>query len=207
MTVTGFSPLFPHTHCNANYTICQVTTGETEINAAATITALYLSPPFDLTKTYFLIGGIAGVNPYDGTTGTTAFARFAVQVALQYEFDAREIPANWTSGYFPLGAITPQGYPKPIYGTEVFELNVNLRDRAIALASNVTLNDSSTAMDYRSKYDYAPANLPPRVIAGDSACSDVYYSGRLLGEAFGNFTTLITNGSGVYVTTAQVNFF
>jgi purine nucleoside permease len=157
-----------------------------------------------LTISYFLIAGIAGVNPYQGTTGSAVFARFAIQVALQYEIDAREIPANWTTGYFAQGSLVPIQYPKSIYGTEVFELNVNLRDRAIALASNATLNDSYTAMAYRSLYDYAPANQPPKVIAGDSACSDVYYSGHYLGEAFGNYTTLLTNGSGVYTTTAQV---
>ena len=65
--------------------------------------------------------------------------------------------------------MAPSQYPKSIYGTEVFELNINLRDTAIALASNVTLNDSSTAIAYRALYDYAPANEPPKVIAGDSA--------------------------------------
>ena len=168
------------------------------------MTALYLSPLFNLTKTYFLIAGIAGINPHEGTTGTAAFARFAVQVAIQYEIDAREIPANFSTGYFPLGTLYPTSYPKNIYGTEVFELNVNLRDKAISLASDVSLNDSTTAMAYRAKYDYAPANQPPKVIAGDAACSDVYYSGALLGEAFGNFTKIVTNGTGVYVTTAQV---
>ncbi|WES04380.1 hypothetical protein PX690_21385 [Bacillus velezensis] len=37
----------------------------------------------------------------------------------------------------------------------------------------------------------------------DTATSDVYYSGTLLGEAFENTTTLLTNGSGVYCMTAQ----
>ena len=204
MTVVGFSPIFPHAHCTKDFQICQVTTGESEINAANTISSLYHSPLFDLRKTYFLIAGIAGVNPYQGTTGTAAFARYAVQVALEYEIDAREIPSNWTTGYFAFGEFAPLEYPTIIYGTEVFELNVNLRDRAIALAANVTLNDSSDAVTYRALYNYAPANQPPKVIAGDSACSDVYYSGALLSEAFGNITYLLTNGSGVYVTTAQV---
>jgi len=207
VTVTGFSPLFPNAHCTSDYSICQVTTGEAEINAASTITALYLSPLFNLTKTYFLIAGIAGVNPYQGTLGTAAFARYSIQVALQFEIDAREIPSNWTTGYFAQDSLAPLQYPKSIYGTEVFELNVVLRDKAISLAANVALNDSDEAIAYRAKYDYAPANEPPKVIAGDAACSDVFYSGHLLGEAFGNFTYLITNGSGVYVTTAQVNLY
>lgn len=70
----------------------------TEINAASTITALTFSPLFDFTSTYFLIAGIAGVNPEVATLGSVTFARYAVQVALQYEFDAREIPDNYTTG-------------------------------------------------------------------------------------------------------------
>jgi purine nucleoside permease len=137
ITVTGFSLLFPHAHCNSDYSICQVTPGEAEINIASSITALYLSPIFDLTKTYFLIGGIAGVEPYGGTLGSVAFARYAIQVALQYEIDAREIPWNWTTGYFPLSAFSPTEYPESIYGTEVFELNLNLRAKAMSLASKI----------------------------------------------------------------------
>ena len=45
---------------------------------------------FDLTKTYFLIAGIAGINSKFGTLGSVALARYAVQVDLQYEFDARD---------------------------------------------------------------------------------------------------------------------
>jgi purine nucleoside permease len=180
ITVTGFSPLFPYAHCTSNYSICQITTGESEINAASTITALCLSPLFDLTKAYFLVAGIAGVNPYEDTLGTAGFARFAIQVVLQYEIDAREIPSNWTTGYFARGSIAPGVYPKSVYGTEVFELNVNLRNKVIALAANFALNDSDDAIAYLAKYDYTPANEPPKVIAGDSACSDVYYLGHLL---------------------------
>jgi purine nucleoside permease len=98
-----------------------------EINAATTISSLTLSPLFDLTKTYFLIAGIAGINPEVATICSVTFARFAVQVALQYEFDAREIPANFSTGYVPLGATSPEGYPTILYGTEVFEVSDELR--------------------------------------------------------------------------------
>jgi purine nucleoside permease len=43
----------------------------------------------------------------------------------------------------------------------------------------------------------------PGIVECDSATSDVYYSGALLSEAFGNFTKLLTNGSGIYCSTAQ----
>ena len=69
-----------------------------EINAANSMNALTFSGLFDFTKTYFLIAGIAGVSPKVATLGSVTFAKYAVQVALQYEFDPREIPANFTTG-------------------------------------------------------------------------------------------------------------
>ncbi|KAI9831144.1 MAG: hypothetical protein M1819_005232 [Sarea resinae] len=212
ITVPGFSPLFPDAHCTADGDICQLTTGESEINAAVTISSLVASPKFDLTTTYFLIAGIAGVNPEVATLGSVTFAKYAVQVALQYEFDQRDLPANYTWGYIPQGSDSPNEYPQSIYGTEVFEVNENLRDiprriKAIALASTASLNDSTTAAAYRKHYTpdtaYAAATKPPSVHACDVATSDVYYSGTILSSGFGNYTSLLTNGSGTYCTTAQ----
>lgn len=208
ITVPGFSPLYPNAHCLADGSVCQLTTGESEINAAVTISSLVASGLFDLTTTYFMIAGIAGINPKHGTLGDVAFCKYAIQVALQYEFDAREIPANFSTGYVPQGSVSPNEYPQDIYGTEVFEVNENLRDIAASLASTaLPFNDSTTAMAYRANYGsdgiYASATRAPNIIKCDVATSDVYYSGVLLGEAFENTTTLFTNGSGVYCMTAQ----
>ncbi|KZF26169.1 NUP-domain-containing protein [Xylona heveae TC161] len=207
ITVPGFSPLFPDVHCTANGEICQLITGESEINAAVTVASLVATPLFDLTSTYFFIGGIAGINPEVATLGSVTFAKYAVQVALQYEFDPREIPANYSTGYIPQGATAPGEYPESIYGTEVFEVNEALRSLAVGFAKTANLTDSASAKAYRANYAvsaaYAAGAAGPSVIECDVATSDVYYSGKILGEAFGNFTRLLTNGSGVYCATAQ----
>ncbi|KAJ9631995.1 hypothetical protein H2203_000396 [Taxawa tesnikishii (nom. ined.)] len=207
VTVPGFSPLFPDAHCTANGDICQLTTGESEINAAVTIASLVRSPRFDLTTTYFMIAGIAGVNPEVATICSVTFARYAVQVALQYEFDPREIPGNFSTGYVPQGSVVPDEYPQSIYGTEVFEVNQNLRSIAANFARKAALNDSADAVAYRANYAssemYAAGAQRPQVYECDVATSDVYYSGSILSSAFGNYTHLVTNGSGVYCTTAQ----
>lgn len=98
ITVPGLSPLFPDAHCTADGDVCELVTGESEINAATTIASLVRSPRFDLTSTYFMIAGIAGVNPEVATICSVTFARYAVQVALQYEFSQFEIPTNFTTG-------------------------------------------------------------------------------------------------------------
>ena len=204
VTVPGLSPLFPAVHCSDDYNVCQVITGEAEINAAATINALVLSSQFDLKKTYFMVAGIAGINPNQGGIADVTFAKYAVQVALQYEIDAREKPDNFSTGYFPQGSTNPEEYPQSIYGTEVFEVNDALRQIAISLAQQATLNITNEALTQRARYTGSiGANQVVTVRACDVATSDVYYTGALLDDAFANYTTLATNGSGVYCTTAQ----
>ncbi|KPV73807.1 uncharacterized protein RHOBADRAFT_28192 [Rhodotorula graminis WP1] len=201
----GASPLFPTINCDRNRDVCIITTGEAEINAATTIMAMTLNTQFDLTSTYFLIAGIGGVNPHLGTLGTAAFARFSVQSGLAYELDARQMPSNWTTGYWALGTKAPGQLPdvSSLYGTEVFELNTNLLDRVMNLTQGVKLNDSSVAQQYRKKFDFAPANEGPVVTSCDTLCSDAYFAGTLLAETWGNYTELMTAGKGRYCTTAQ----
>lgn len=228
ITVPGFSPLFPDAHCTADGDICQLVTGEsgklvdstknskvlerltlifTEINAAATVSALVHSGRFDLTSTYFFVAGIGGVNPEVATICSVTFARYAIQVALQYEIDTRELPSNFSTGYVPQGSTSPSEYPQSIYGTEVFEVNQNLQKLAASFARNARLNDSAAAVTYRAKYAtsdlYTAGTKAPSVIECDVATSDVYFSGKILGETFSNYTKLITNGTGNYCTTAQ----
>lgn len=111
------------------------------------------------------------------------------------------------SRYVPQGSTDPTEYPQSIYGTEVFEVNDNLRQLAIGFAKTAVLNDSTDAMAYRANYAstsaYKAGSEGPSVVGCDSTTSDVYFSGTLLGEAFENTTRLFTNGSGVYCTTAQ----
>ncbi|KAK3690321.1 purine nucleoside permease-domain-containing protein [Podospora appendiculata] len=208
VSTPGLSMLYPHVHCLADHSVCQVTVGEAEINAAASMMAVTLSTKFDLRKTYFLVAGIAGVSPKVSTLGGVALSRFVVQVALQYEFDAREMPKNFTSGYFSYGTLLPNEYPTTIYGTEVLEINEALRDIAYSYAAKAKLTDNSGAAEYRARYHaagsaYASAAEPPSVVKCDSATSDVYYSGALLSEEFENVTEVWTNGTGEYCMTAQ----
>lgn len=172
------------------------------------MTALILSSRFNLTQTYFVLAGIAGVNPRYATIGGVALARYAVQVALQYEIDPRSLPGDWPTGYIPYGRTHPFEYPCITYGTEVFELNANLRDAAYGFAQRAKLVDGEEPRRYRALYNsmgtsYHMAVRPPSVVKCDSATSDVYYSGGILAQAFENTTSLWTNGTGAYCMSAQ----
>ena len=208
ITIPGASPLFPDAHCTSSGEVCQLTTGEGEINAAASISALLFSPRFNLTQTYFLVAGIAGINPHLATTGSVTFAHYAVQFDLQYEFSYNQVPSNDSSGYFPQDGYFPDSplstdYPTELYGTEVFELNFNLVKHFANISSLQKLNDTKSAAAYRATYPYAPANKPPSTVICSTGTSNVYWSGSVLGNAFSNYTLLMTNGSAHYCATQQ----
>jgi purine nucleoside permease len=155
------------------------------------------------------VAGIAGVSPKKTTLGSATFARYAIQVALQYEIDIRELnSSSYSTGYIPQGSDYPGQYPTSIYGTEVFEVNAELRTIAANFARKANLSDSTAAQAYRAHYKtlsgkYKAATLPPSVVECDVATSDVYYSGNILGSTFENTTKVLTNGTGDYCSSAQ----
>lgn len=207
MTIPGLSPMYPDIFCNDDYSVCEMTTGEGEINASGSVTALGLSPKFNLTQTYFMISGIGGGEPTLTTMGSVTFAKYAVQVALQYQVSYQEFITtnpNWTSGYWAYGTTNPWSYPGNVYGTEVFELNEKLRDRAVELAESVPLNNGTdqNAVN-RMLYDQDAARSLPSVVKCDVLTSDNYFTGNVLGDYFAFYASLMTNGSAQYCSTAQ----
>ncbi|MEA3118054.1 MAG: hypothetical protein QOI13_1324 [Paraburkholderia sp.] len=200
--VAGLSPDYPDVHCN-NQDICVMTTGMGHANAAASTMALAFSPRFDLRRTYFLVAGIAGIDPTQGTLGSAAWAKYLVDFGIQWELDSREIPEAWSTGYLGINSKSPTQKPPLDYRTEVFQLNAQLADAGFALARGVALADSSAAQAARMKYAYAPANQPPSVIQCDTLASDTWWSGTRLGERAREWTKIVTDGKGVYCTTQQ----
>lgn len=117
--------------------ILGIVTGIGNIRSATATMALGLDPRFDLTHAYFLVAGIAGIDPHRASIGSAAWARFLVDGDLAHEIDAREIPADWKTGYFPRGKHGPNDLSPPHPTGEVFEINAGLRDWAYAVGSKV----------------------------------------------------------------------
>lgn len=207
-TLPGLSPLYPMVHCTTDFDVCHVTTGEGEINAANTMMALLLNPLFDFGETFWVINGIAGGHPQEISYGSVTIAKYAVQVALQYEMSYNDIMAdhkNWTSGYWSYGSDDPLAYPENVYGTEVFELNEKLRDKALEVAKSVEdqfVEGSERNIELRKLYP-SPANKKPFVKGCDVLTSDTYFSAKTLDDYFYNLTSVLTNGSATYCSTAQ----
>ncbi|MBB2931557.1 purine-nucleoside phosphorylase [Paraburkholderia silvatlantica] len=202
VTIAGLSPDYPDVHCNAD-DVCVMTTGMGHANAAASTMALAFAPQLDLRKTYFLIAGIAGVNPEQGTTGSAAWSDWLVDFGLQWEIDGDGRPHGWHTGYLGINTKGPSDKPALDYRTEVFRLNPGLTSAAWAISRGVTLADNAQAQAARAKYAYAPANRPPTVIRCDSVTDDTWWSGTALGARASEFTRQLTGGQGVYCMTQQ----
>jgi len=74
-------------------------TGEGTAKAATSIMALGLDPRFDFSQAYWLVAGIAGIDPNHGTVGSAVWADYVLDGDLAHEIDAREIPKDWPDGF------------------------------------------------------------------------------------------------------------
>src|ERR1700674_4063967 len=111
-----------------------IVTGMGTARAAASIMALGMDPRFDLRKAYWLVAGIAGIDPADGSVGSAAWAEWVVDGDLAHEIDAREIPPDWKTGYIPLRKSTPYEMPRRVPDEgECYQLNPGLVEWAYRL--------------------------------------------------------------------------
>ena len=202
IVVPGLSPDYPVLKCNAE-DVCLMVAGMGYANAAASTLALALDSRFDLTKTYFLVAGIAGIDPARGTTGTATWARHLVDVGIAHEIDAREMPRQWKTGYLGLMTKGNNEKPKFEYRTEYAQLDEALLQKALALSKSVTLEDSDKARVYRARYKTGPAIRPPQVMQCDTLGGDTWWHGHKLGQHAREWTKLLSDGKATYCTTQQ----
>lgn len=167
---------------NKEGTVLAVVTGQGVANAAAIVTALGTDPRFDFRKTYWLVAGIAGVDPADASLGSAAWARWVMDGDLAYELDAREIPAAWPYGLLAIGAQRPNELPAASRGTDrfvAFPLNAALAEWAFELTKDMKLPDTESMAAFRKSFEGLPnAQRPPFVLLGDSLGSSTYWHGE-----------------------------
>ena len=200
--VPGLPDDSPFVQCNSDG-VCQMTTGMGHANAAASLMAVMLSGRFDLQKTYFLVAGIAGIDPAQGTIGSTAWARYVVDAGIAHAIDPSEIPADWQDGMFGVFTDGPEQIPRFEYHTEVYRLDEKLLGRAVALSRSIVLADGAELEAYRRHYPDGPANRSPTVIQCDTLSSDTWWAGDRLGDHARRWVRLLTANQGQYCTSQQ----
>jgi purine nucleoside permease len=184
-----------------------IVVGSGSINSSASVMALGLDPRFDLSKAYWIVAGIAGINPNSGSVGSAAWAEWVVDRDLTHEIDAREIPADWSTGLIPLTRSRPFQDPPPppgIFSPNVYHLNAGLVDWAYRLTANVQLDDSADLQAIRAHYtDQPEAMRPPHVMKGDEVSANDWWLGALMNRAAEEWMAYWTDGKGKSVTTAM----
>jgi len=179
-------------------------TGMGTTNSATATMELGMDPRFDLSHAYWLVAGIAGVDPQDASIGSAAWAEYLVDGDLAHEIDAREIPADWPTGYFARGTRKPYDPKKPPTDGEFFRLNPALTEWAYQLTRSTKLNDSPNLAATRSKFTGFPnAQKPPFVLKGDNLAAMTFWHGKILNEWADKWVNYWTDGKGNFVTSAM----
>jgi purine nucleoside permease len=179
-------------------------TGVGTARAAASTMAVGLDPRFDLRQAYWLIVGIAGFDPEDASLGSAAWAEYVVDGDLAHEIDAREIPADWESGYFPRRTKRPYDPARPEPRGEVYRLNPELTEWAYQLTRDTDLGDDEGIARYRAQYTgHENARRPPFVLKGDNLAATTFWHGALLNDWANRWVDYWTEGRGSFVSSAM----
>ena len=198
---------FAHFHdlfFNPKTGVLGVLTGEGTANSATAVMELGMDPRFDLTHAYWVVAGIAGVDPADASVGSAAWAEYVVDGDLAHEIDAREMPKDWTTGRFPLDSkkpYDPGAHPAP---GQMFQLDPALVNWAYELTRNVPIPDSPSLQKARAIYTgYPNALKPPFVLKGDNLAAMTFWHGKLLNDWANEWVSYWTKGKGNFVTSAM----
>jgi purine nucleoside permease len=174
------------------------------IRSATATLALGLDQRFDLSHAYWLVAGIAGVDPHQATIGSAVWTHYLVDGDLAHEIDAREIPADWKSGYFALHSNGPQDKRPQADEGEVFALNPALADWAYRLTKDTPLPDSADLAAARAPFAGMPAAQGrPRVMTGDNLAAMTFWHGAKMTDWAHDWVDFWTGGKGVFVTSAM----
>lgn len=192
---------------NADGSVLGIVTGMTIGPAASSIMALGMDPRFDLTHAYWLLAGIAGVDPNVASIGSAAWAKWIV-TDIRQEIDPREAPQDWPYGILAIGATRPDEEPDPkrMWGNEpmAYALNPGLADWAFHLTQNLALKETPEVIALRATWTGFPnAQRPPFVLEGDTLGSDAYWHGKILTQYAEDWVRIHTHGQGRLAMTAM----
>jgi purine nucleoside permease len=135
-----------------------------------TLAALISGGQFDFSHTYWIVAGIAGIDPKAGSIGSAAWARWVVDGDPLFETDDREIPADWPWGLYSLGTNGPgkKGSARGSSGM-AWRLEPGLVAWAYGLTQDMALPDNDNLRAARALFPNEPAAVsPPRVMLGDA---------------------------------------
>lgn len=171
--------------------------------ARGSLTALIVDPRFDLAKAYWLMAGIAGVDPKAGSIGSAAWSNWVVDGDPLYEIDDREIIAGWPWGLYAPNSNGPgeKGDGADASGM-AWRLDPGLTRWAHQLTRNIDLPDNAKLGADRAGYPEEPAaQKPPHVFIGASLGTVRFWHGELRTRWARDWVRVQTDGQGALAMT------
>ena len=191
-------------HYDPNDGLLVMVTGIGTARSAAAVMALGMDDRFDLSKAYWLIVGIAGIDPEDAPVGSAVWSEYLVDGDLGHHIDSREIPEDWPFGYFPRYTMGPFDPNKPEPTGELYQLNPGLTDWAFELTKDIEIPDDPSVRKERVLYTEHPkAQGKPIVLKGDHIAALTFWHGKLLNDWANRLVSYWTDGKGNMVTSAM----
>lgn len=206
---------------NASGSEIAVAIGPGNIKPGINLMALAADPRFDLRQSHWLINGIAGISPDDGTVGSAVWTDFIIDGDLAKEIDPREIPDTWPDGFLSLDATT-QSDPKPASpwednvhqwsGTEahanrrgnVIRMNLTQLRWAYNLTKNIPLPEDAPMKSLRLRYPSAAGTQSgPKVQVGANMATEIFWHGPKMDAWAHRWVTFETDGVAHLATTAM----
>lgn len=188
----------------------------TTVPASELIMALCLDPQLDLRKTYWIITGIAGIDPAAGSIGSAVWSANVVDADALREIGGADIPKAWPYGLFAIGTTAPNTLPKTqadvggwggatLSYTMNYALNPALARWAYDLSkSRITLADSPALKAWRDQYtSYPAAQKPPQIRLGATIATARYWHGEERTQWARDWVKLWTDGKDTLFTTAM----
>ena len=171
--------------------------------ARGSMAALLLDPRFDFSKSYFLMAGIAGVDPKAGSIGSAAWSDWVVDADPLYEIDDREIEAGWPWGLYAFHSRKPgeKGSGDGASGM-AWKLNPGLTRWAYQLTRDTPLPDGPKLAAERAGFvDEPAAQTPPHVFVGASLATVRFWHGKRRTDWARDWVRVQTDGAGVLAMT------
>ena len=199
---------FPQSHhdlyYNSDSQILGMVTGIGTAKSATATMALGLDSRFDLSQAYWMVAGIAGIDPEDASIGSVAWSSYLVDGDLGHEIDAREMPADWDTGFFARYTQFPYDPARPEPTGEMFQANPALRDWAYELTKDAPLVDPEALAATRDLYTEHPnAQKPPFVLTGGHIAAMTFWHGALMNEWANRWVSYWSDGATDFVTSAM----
>ncbi|WP_260704841.1 purine-nucleoside phosphorylase [Edaphobacter flagellatus] len=207
---------------NADGSEIAVVVGPGQIRPAVNLMALGFDNRFDLRKSYWLINGIAGVSPEDGSLGMAFWTDYVVNGDLLHFIDPREMPKEWEDGYYAIDKSRPEEQPRVDAGSAedvrtwskdaaqinwrgtVVQMNPQLLDWAYGLTREMKLPQTEPMRALGARYKGFPkAQAVPGVSVGANIATETFWHGAKMDAWAHRWVSYATDGRARMGTTSM----